>query len=193
MNKNSHSTNNISIKDIRAIAEETNKISSDVLNTISVQDDQLNRIHNNLEDTENLHQMSSWILRNMTWSGWFYNFFTRFPLFKQREIQENQEITKSPSINDIKNDIIDNKEKHINLNDNTNANTNANEYIAYNSMRFNTELYEIEKTLKNLHSSGIIIGEKLDNQNKKLEVTSIKNDTLNLSVKKSNAKITRLL
>lgn len=190
INNQNTKIHDISIQSIRAIAEETNEIGDNVLNTIEKQDEQLDSTNNNIKRTEELHTMSSWILRNMTWSGWFYNLFTRLPVIKQRETNELNKINESSKQN-----VFINKNKMINIDniDNKNKDQKENKYIAYNSILFNSELTEIEKTLKNIHNTGIKIGEKLDEQNKKLNETSSKSDIMNEKIHRSNSKIIKWL
>jgi hypothetical protein len=175
-----------SIHDIRVIAEETNKIGETVLNAIEKQDEQLDATNSNIKSSEELHKSSEWILRNMTWSGWFYNLFTKTPNIRVREIKQYKTTHTHTSNNS------DNQSKISNINTNLDKSP-QNTYIRYNSLAFNNEINEIEKTLKNIKTTGIKIGEKLDEQNKKLDETTHMNDNLNEQIKKSNNKIIRWL
>lgn len=170
----------INIREISAIAEETNKIGKEVLSMIEKQDEQINKTRNNIENSEGLHRLSNWILRSMTWSGWFYNLFTRTPIIKQNHMDNDNKIKEQIDSININNQQNKQKEQ---------IEQREKEYIAYNSMAFKKELIKIEKSLKNIQITGTKIGEKLDEQNKKLHETTIKNDNLNEKIKKTNNKI----
>jgi len=176
--------NSYLIHEIRVIAEETSKIGETVLNTIEQQDEKLNNTNTNIKSAEELHKSSEWILRNMTWGGWFYNFFIKFPTIKQREIKECK-TCENPNNSD--------NQTKINVIDNSLNKVAQNTYVRYNSIAFNSEISEIEKALKNIKITGLKIGEKLDDQNKKLDETTERNDNLNERLKKSNNKIIRWL
>ena len=161
------------IQDIKKCSEETKEISQIVINNIDSQSSQLKNIDSNLKLNEENLKKSNWILRNMTWYGWFLNLFYKVPIETKRE-----------ESNIIKPELaeLDITEK-----------TNNSDYIVYGSIAFNKELNEIENNVKQIREFGIKIGEKLDAQNKSLEELSTNTENIKYKTKTTINKINRLM
>lgn len=162
------------IQDIKKCCEETKEISKIVINNIDSQSSQLKNIDSNLKLNEENVKKSNWILRNMTWYGWFLNLFYKVPIETKREEYINKSNIIKPEL------------------DITKKNNNS-DYIVYGSIAFNKELNEIENNIKQIHDFGIKIGVKLDAQNKSLEELSTKTENIQYKTKKTINKIESLM
>jgi hypothetical protein len=176
------------INEIKIVTEETKNILNNVVITIENQSEMLNNTYINTNKNKVLMNQSEYILKTMSWSGWFSllfnNIFLRITnIYKYRNVKNNKII-------DINNFESREKKDIVNNNNNNNNSINNNSIILDKEI---IELNFLENSLNELININKYIGEHLTKQNELLN--EIDSDTFSIDnkIKKNIENIKDLL
>lgn len=172
------------INEIKIVTEETKNILNSVVIAIENQSDSLNNVYINSNKNKELMNQSEYILKTMSWTGWFSILFNNILLrittiYKYKNIKNNKIIDTNKFESKQKKDIENNNINNFN-----------------NSIILDKEIIELnflENSLNELININKYIGEHLTKQNDLLDVIDTDNFSMDNKIKKNIENIKDLL
>lgn len=180
------------------------EIANSIMDQLNIDTERLNNVEDKLDDIKEINKESKYVLRNMTWCGWFLNKFRHKPN-SITKLQDNPQdnITNISTINTHSKER--NREKNhntstvpvakklsedINYIHHINSNPPLHQSLLLSEEK---ELQEISSTLSTLHNSSVIIGNTLDTHTEQLTRIDDKSHGNVRDIERNNRRIRNLL